>query len=104
MKTILFIDTSNSRNIYVRVERNGQKVEKKAPSKQAQAQMVLPIVEELLKGNKLTLKDVTEINVATGPGSFTGLRVGIAVAQVLGKLLSIPVNGHPPGSVIEPTY
>ena len=42
----------------------------------------------------MKLLDITEIEVHTGPGSFTGLRVGIAVATTLGKLLNIPVNGQ----------
>ncbi|MFH1536127.1 MAG: hypothetical protein ABIC96_03620 [Patescibacteria group bacterium] len=33
------------------------------------------------------------IEVETGPGSFTGLRVGVSVANALGFALNIPVNG-----------
>ena len=104
MKIILFIDTSDSQKISVAIEVGGKKVEKVVDAKQGKAQMVLPMVEELLKSQKLTSSDITEINVNTGPGSFTGLRVGIAVAQMLGTLLSITVNGKRPGEPIEPIY
>ena len=54
---------------------------------------ILPLIEEALRVNKLTLSNITEIIIETGPGSFTGLRVGAAVANVLGVLLGVPVNG-----------
>lgn len=97
MKTVLFIDTSDSQKIRVGLDIDGKKVEKVAESKRANAQMVLPMIEELLKSQKLKLSDIAEIKVNTGPGSFTGLRVGLAVAQTMGKLLDIPVNGKPAG-------
>lgn len=51
----------------------------------------------------MKLSDITEIQVKTGPGSFTGLRVGVSVAKTLGKLLHIPVNGTL-DAVIVPLY
>jgi tRNA threonylcarbamoyladenosine biosynthesis protein TsaB len=41
----------------------------------------------------LKKSDLNEIKVATGPGSYTGLRVGVAVANALAFALGIPVNG-----------
>lgn len=96
MKSILFIDTSRSEKIMVAIEVNGKKVEKSAV-RPSQAQMVLPMIEEILRAQKLKLTDIGEIKVNAGPGSFTGIRVGIAVAQMLGKLLNVPVNGKPAG-------
>jgi tRNA threonylcarbamoyladenosine biosynthesis protein TsaB len=46
-----------------------------------------------LRKNNFEVKDIKEIEVNTGPGSFTGLRVGISVANTLGFVLKIPVNG-----------
>jgi len=57
------------------------------------SQQVLPLLETLLSQNCLTFEDITNIEVNTGPGSFTGLRVGAAIGQALGFLLGIPVNG-----------
>jgi tRNA A37 threonylcarbamoyladenosine modification protein TsaB len=39
------------------------------------------------------LSDVKELEVDSGPGSFTGIRVGVAVANAIGWALRIPVNG-----------
>lgn len=98
MNQVLFLDTSDSQKIRVGVDIDGKKVEK-VTERETNAQRVLPMIEELLKSQKLKLSDVTEIEVNPGPGSFTGLRVGLAVAQTLGKLLNIPVNGKPAGEV-----
>lgn len=92
IKAILFVDTSSVEKIMVAIEVNGKKVEKSAV-RPSQAQMVLPMIEEILKSQKIRLSDISEIKVNTGPGSFTGLRVGIAVTNALGFLLEVPVNG-----------
>ncbi len=103
MKTLLFIDTSSSENIRVGIERDGKSVEKIGPRK-GQAQRVLPMTEKLLKSQKLKLSDITAINVHTGPGSYTGLRVGATIANMLGALLGVPINGLPVGKTVSPTY
>jgi tRNA threonylcarbamoyladenosine biosynthesis protein TsaB len=61
-------------------------------AKKATSQLLLPFINKILKSKGKTFKDVTEIEVATGPGSFTGLRIGVSVAQTLGWVLGIPVN------------
>ena len=47
----------------------------------------------LLSRNKLKLSDLTGIVVYRGPGSFTGLRIGITVANTLAQALTIPIVG-----------
>ena len=102
-KVVVFIDTSASDSIRVGIEKDGKTVEKVAERK-SQAQMVLPVVEELLKSQKLKLSDITEIKVHTGPGSYTGLRVGLAIANMLGFLLGVSINGLPVGKQVFPVY
>ena len=52
------------------------------------AASLLPQLDTLLKEHSLTPNDIQEIYVSAGPGSFTGLRVGITVARTLGQMLS----------------
>lgn len=101
---ILFIDTSSHSEILVAIEKEGKRFEKKSSSKSANAQMVLPLIEKLLEKHRLAFSDIERIRVNTGPGSFTGLRVGLAVANMLGTLLNIPINGQPPGTSEAPKY
>jgi tRNA threonylcarbamoyladenosine biosynthesis protein TsaB len=85
----LYIDTSQREEIIISL---GGEIFK-TNSKKEKSQRLLPFIDEVLKKKKLTLKDLTEIKVNTGPGSFTGLKVGVSVAQALGFSLGIPVNG-----------
>jgi len=85
----LYIDTSNSEKIIVGLD--NERFEKEA--RKEKSQMLLPFIDELLVKKGKVVKDIKEIEVNTGPGSFTGLRVGVSVANALGWSLNIPVNG-----------
>jgi tRNA threonylcarbamoyladenosine biosynthesis protein TsaB len=102
-KIILFIDTSSNREIKVGLEIGGKEDVLTHPVDR-KTQEVLPLTQRLLKKHKIQLKDLTGIRVNPGPGSFTGLRVGVSVANTLGYLLKIPVNGKKVGELIEPRY
>lgn len=85
----LYIDTSDREKIIVGID--DKKFESKA--KEQTSQRLLPFIDEVLKKEGKSVNDITEIEVNTGPGSFTGLRVGVSVANALGWALDIPVNG-----------
>lgn len=51
---------------------------------------LLPMAQELLKNCGVALKDVDVIAVAAGPGSFTGVRIGVSAAKGLGWALDKP--------------
>ncbi|MBM2820257.1 MAG: peptidase glycoprotease [Candidatus Berkelbacteria bacterium] len=55
---------------------------------------VLKNIQELLKKHKKNLIDIKAIIVNQGPGSYTGTRVGIVIANTLGWSLNIPVFGY----------
>lgn len=100
---ILAINTSQRDTTKVSLTVNGKHVEKSSPSRAQASQTLLPLIDELLKEQQLTIQDVTSIMVHTGPGSFTGLRVGASVANALGWSLKIPVNGRT-NTITIPTY
>jgi tRNA threonylcarbamoyladenosine biosynthesis protein TsaB len=102
MSLILSIDTSAINTAKIAIEIDGKRYEKVSESKVLKSQMVLPMIEDIIHKHNLKLMDITAINVATGPGSFTGLRVGATVANTLGYLLDIPVNGKK--GLVIPTY
>jgi len=96
----LYLDTRNNRKTIVKLGKDF--LEK--PTGPDKSQQVLGLINQILKKNKKTLKDLTEIKVETGPGSFTGLRVGISVANALGWALKIPINNKKTGELVEPIY
>ena len=57
------------------------------------AEALMPLLERVVKASGLPFADFERIVVTTGPGSFTGLRVGIAAARGFGVATHIPVVG-----------
>lgn len=59
--------------------------------KKTHSQTLLPMLEELKKMVELDLNEIDAIAIASGPGSFTGLRIGAATAKGLGLALQKPL-------------
>ena len=57
------------------------------------SERLIPAVDELLGHARIKLEEVGLISVVTGPGSFTGLRIGLATAKGFGYALGIPLVG-----------
>lgn len=57
------------------------------------AEILGPMVEDLLVSTNTSVKDLAKISVCTGPGSFTGLRVGLSFAKGLALPWEHPVVG-----------
>lgn len=88
----LSIDTSNSIYTTVVLHTQSKTYEKKNESPKAHSQMLLPLIEEIVQEAGIAIDDIQSIKLNTGPGSFTGLRVGAAAVLTLGWLLDIPIN------------
>ena len=58
---------------------------------QSHAELVIPAIESILKKNRVTVTDLRLIAVCIGPGSFTGVRVGVNVARSFCYAHGIPV-------------
>ena len=59
----------------------------------AHTEKLAPLVRDTLAAAGAVPADLTDIAVGTGPGPFTGLRVGLVTALTLGHALGIPVHG-----------
>ena len=90
MNKLLAIDTS-SLNCSVGLLSNGKIISRKSEAERKAAQDVLPLISEMLESSQSTISELDAIAVMAGPGSFTGLRIGIGVAQGLSLANSIPV-------------
>ncbi len=54
---------------------------------------LIPMIESVVNASGMTKDDIDAIAVSTGPGFFTGLRIGLATANGLGLALQKPVYG-----------
>lgn len=89
----LKIDTSVAHEAKISLDENILLLDRSANSSQVLLDGILSLVEKNGGWSK-----VSSITVNTGPGSYTGLRVGASVAQAISWYLQKPVND----SVIEP--
>lgn len=92
MYRILSIDTSNALCL-VALSHEGQITFSVTEQPRQHARRILPMIAELLAARKLRSADLDAIAVVSGPGSFTGLRIGAGVAQGLAFGAGIPVIG-----------
>lgn len=90
---ILHIDTKDQKIIKVSLKKRGKVVKSLTEENEYGSQVLLPLVIKLLRVTNTELHTLKGIEVETGPGSFTGLRVGVSVANALAFALNIPVNG-----------
>ncbi|MBN1326150.1 tRNA (adenosine(37)-N6)-threonylcarbamoyltransferase complex dimerization subunit type 1 TsaB [Candidatus Falkowbacteria bacterium] len=57
------------------------------------SEYLLPLIDKLLKKNKIGFTDLKGIIIVSGPGPFTSIRIAVAVANTLSFALKIPVVG-----------
>lgn len=88
--TILALDTATEA-CSVALQHNGNISFLDEVSPRSHTQRILPMVDELLHQANIELKDVNYLVFGRGPGSFTGVRVGVSVAQglAMGANLSV---------------
>lgn len=91
--TILALDTSN-KTLSVAVElTDGTIIEQTIENTLQHSVLLMPTIEAVFKEAGITAKDLTKVVVAEGPGSYTGLRIGVTVAKTLAKSLGISLVG-----------
>ena len=90
---ILYINTKDSKLIKVALKKDGKVIKELTEENEYGSQVLLPLILKLLKTLNCKLRTLQGIEVETGPGSFTGIRVGVSVANTLSYSLGILVNG-----------
>lgn len=89
----LFIDTSAS-DVSISVISNGNVVASKTENiPNAHSIYTVPFVDEVIKNAGLDVNDIDTILVVTGPGSFTGVRIGVTIAKTYAYLRNIKIVG-----------
>lgn len=93
-KNILAFDTAlTGCNVAFSSSDGGTRISKQIETMRDQAKLLVPMIQEVLTEAGVEFKDIDIIASTNGPGSFTGLRLGLATARSLGLALNKQVIG-----------
>lgn len=87
----IYIDT-HFVNLVLALYKNEKLVEKQELESNKHSENTIPLLESLLNKYSLTFDDIGEIIVVVGPGSFTGVRIGVVIAKMIGYTKNIIVK------------
>ena len=88
---ILFIDT-HAELITIALKNKDKIYIKTQESEYSHSIYTMPMIESIFKENGLNVKDLRKIIVINGPGSFTGIRIGLSIAKTMAYALNIDIN------------
>ncbi|HPZ23386.1 MAG TPA: tRNA (adenosine(37)-N6)-threonylcarbamoyltransferase complex dimerization subunit type 1 TsaB [Bacilli bacterium] len=88
----LFIDTHDS-HIILAIFKDGTILSSsEKTSERSHSNDTMPMLKKLLNDVNLSVHDLNDIIVVNGPGSFTGVRIGVTIAKTLAYTLNIPIR------------
>lgn len=89
----LAVDTSTATAGIAVADENGLLAEFMIKDMKTHSQKLVPMLKELLDSLRLELSDIDVLAAVTGPGSFTGLRIGVTTIKTMAYALDKPVVG-----------
>ncbi|MCB1320003.1 MAG: tRNA (adenosine(37)-N6)-threonylcarbamoyltransferase complex dimerization subunit type 1 TsaB, partial [Leptospiraceae bacterium] len=90
---ILALDSSSGTCSAALGDESGLRAMLTEPRSAMQAERLLPLIEALLQQESIKYRDLDAVAVSIGPGSFTGIRIGLAAARGLALAADIPLIG-----------
>ena len=87
----LFLDTSSKKLVVYLVKDKDILYFKELETTNDHSKYLVPFIDEALKQNNLSPKDINKIYIINGPGSFTGTRIGVTVGKVFAYSIGIKV-------------
>ena len=88
---ILAIDTSSAICATALLEDNSIIDENNLDDGKTHSENLMPLIDEILKRNNLKLDDIDLIACCPGPGSFTGIRIGVSTVKPFAEVLNIKI-------------
>lgn len=87
----LLIDT-HDKELLICLYKDNDVLDKEVNNTMNHASKCMPIIYDVLSRNNLDVHNLNEIIVVTGPGSFTGVRIGATIGKMLAYTLNIPIK------------
>ena len=88
----LFLDTS-TKYLCIGIAKDHKVIYKfQQEAIKKQSELTIPFLQNALSEVNISLDDIDEVNVTIGPGSFTGIRIGMCIAKVLASMKNIPLK------------
>ena len=88
---ILSLDTSSKICSVTVLEDTDVMIEKHIENELTHSQKLMPLVDEILKQTNLNLKDFDFYACCVGPGSFTGVRIGVSTVKAFCDVTNVPI-------------
>ena len=92
---ILAIETTGPKASVALINDNKKICEESSEKELSHLQSLIPMIDNLLEKCESAISDVTHVAVSRGPGSFTGIRIGMATGKALAQALDIPMISVP---------
>lgn len=90
---ILGLDTSSKRCTVCILEDNNVVIELHSDDEKTHSQTLMPLIDEMFKKTNLSLIDIDMLACCVGPGSFTGVRIGISTAKAFADVYNFKTFG-----------
>ena len=88
----LLVDTHDSKVCFVLYKDGTVKDKIITETRMKHSETAMPSFSELIHRNNLKPQDISELLVVIGPGSFTGVRIGVVISKTLAYVLNIPIK------------
>ncbi len=92
---ILALETTGAHASVAIIDEKGRVWEQRSEGTLNHLQYLMPMTRELLEETGLQLDDITAIAASKGPGSFTGIRIGVSSCRALAQVLQVKTIGVP---------
>ena len=90
---VLGIDTSSMATSICVIEDDKLICEYTVNSKKTHSQKLMPMIENMLNISDININEIDLIAICEGPGSFTGLRIGMSTAKAIAHIKNLPIIG-----------
>lgn len=88
----LYIDTHSDKIVIILYKEKKLYIKKELESNFNHSVTMMNTLIEVLEEAKIDIEEINEILVVNGPGSFTGVRIGVTIAKTLAYTLQIPIK------------